>query len=316
MKKTALVLFIVLSVFATFGCGQKPSATHDNEANFCSVTDSAKRTVTLPKKPERIVVVSASFLEPLYAVDGEVVGRPSSKTKLPEKAAAAADIGPVYQIDTEKLLACRPDLVVINKGMNERLLDLLTTNNIPAAVIEMKGYDDVKKELAIFGAFTGHPEKAAAIAADMDAQIKTIADKMPKEPKRVAVLHSTAQGLSVQLDGSIAGNILKLLGQTNVAADMPALDGKPDTAPYSLETLIEQNPEIIFVTSMGNIDDIKRNMEKTIAENPAWQTIPAVQNNRLYYLPQDMFLLSPGIHYPEAVQMVSKLLYPAEFPDE
>lgn len=30
----------------------------------------------------------------------------------------------------------------------------------------------------------------------------------------------------------------------------------------------------------------------------------------LYYLPQDLFLLSPGIHYPEAVETMAKCVYP------
>ena len=133
---------------------------------------------------------------------------------------------------------------------------------------------------------------------------------MPKDKKRVAILHSTAQGLSVQLEGSIAGNIVKMFGWENVAAEMTPLEGNPDAAPYSLETLAEQNPEIIFVTSMGKIDEIKANMQQNIETNPAWQSIGAIKKNQLYYLPQDLFLLSPGLRYPEAVDTMAKLIYP------
>ena len=174
----------------------------------------------------------------------------------------------------------------------------------------MKSYDDVTKNILTFAEISGQPEIALDIIERMDEKITHIVQKIPPEKKRVAVLHSTAQGLSVQLDGSIAGNVLQILGWENVAAGMEAINGKADTAPYSLETLVEQNPEIIFVTSMGNIDEIKANMEKTISENAAWQTIPAIQNNQIYYLPQDLFLLSPGIHYPDAVKYVANLIYP------
>ena len=61
---------------------------------------------------------------------------------------------------------------------------------------------------------------------------------------------------------------------------------------------------------MGDIDDIKRNFEQMIADNPAWQAIPAVQDKRLYYLPQDLFLFSPGLHYPEAAEVMAELIYP------
>ena len=198
--------------------------------------------------------------------------------------------------------------VQINKGLNEKLLNVLDENKIPALVVDMKTYDDVKREVKIFSQITGNVDKGEEIINRMDAEIKNILDGATKEKFRVAILHSTAQGLTVQLDGSIAGNIVKMFGWENVAADMTPLENNPDAAPYSMETLAAQNPDIIFVTSMGNIDEIKSNMQQTIAENSAWQTIGAIKNNRVYYLPQDLFLLSPALRYPEAVRLVSDLV--------
>ena len=313
MKARALILSAIFFLIMLAGCGNNNATVNSGGENFCVVTDDSGREVKLVKKPERIAVTSASFLEPLHAVGGEVVGRPSSKTKSPDFAQDAAEIGAVYQIDAEKLLACNPDLVIINKGMNERLGEVLNGNNIPFVIVDMKGYDSVKKNIAMFAAITGQIDSGKKIVAEMDSKIKSTVDKLPQEKKRVAILHSTAQGLSVQLDNSIAGNVLKILGWENVASGMEAAKDSGDTAPYSLETLIEQNPEIIFVTSMGNLDEIKNNMEKIIAYNAAWQTIPAIRENRFYYLPQDLFLLSPGINYPEAVEYVAKLIYPENF---
>ena len=53
-------------------------------------------------------------------------------------------------------------------------------------------------------------------------------------------------------------------------------------------------------------------MTKAIAENVAWQAIGAIKDNRLYFLPQDLFLLSPGLHYPAAVKTMAELIYPEE----
>ena len=221
-------------------------------------------------------------------------------------------MGAVYQIDVERLLSCAPDLVIINKGMNEKLLPVLEENKIPALVVELKTYDDFKRGLKIFSLVSGDVEAGDKIISDMDAEIKAIVDKVPKTPLRVAILHSTAQGLTVQLDGSIAGSIVKMFSWENVASGMTPLEKNPDAAPYSMETLAEQNPEIIFVTSMGDLDEIKANMTKAIAENEAWQAIGAVKDKRLYFLPQDLFLLSPGLRYPEAVKTMAKLIYPKE----
>ena len=296
MKKIFSLMAITLIICFMTSCGNEKVESVPDKV-FAIIDDDANRKIYLESKPERIAVTSASFLEPLHEVGGNIVGRPASKTNTPDWAKNIPDIGHVYQIDVEKLLACTPDLVIINKGMNEKLLSVLEENQIPALVIDMKTYEDVKREVKIFSQLTGNVVKG-----------EEIINRMPKEKFRVAILHSTAQGLTVQLDGSIAGNIVKMFGWENVAADMTPLENNPDAAPYSMETLAAQNPDIIFVTSMGNIDEIKSNMQQTIAENSAWQTIGAIKNNRVYYLPQDLFLLSPALRYPEAVRLVSDLV--------
>ena len=308
MRVWALALFTAASLLLS-ACGA-PAAEQSSQGSYATITDDNGRTVSFDKKPERIVVTSASFLEPLYAVGGEVVGRPDSKSKIPEAAKSVTNIGRVYQIDAEKVLALTPDLVILNRGMNEKLVETLAANNIKTLVIEMKSYEDVKREIGTFATLTGETAKGDELIRKMDADIEAVRTSIPQEKKRVAIIHSTGQGLSVQLDGSIAGNIANILGWENTAAGMPALDKNPDAAPYSMETLVAQNPDIIFVTSMGEEAEIRASMEAMFAESPAWQSVSAVRDGRVYYLPQEMFLFSPGIEYPAAVKYMARLVYP------
>lgn len=315
MKRFVVLCVALLALLVAAGCGSQASAPQASSSDkaFAVIHDAMGREVTLAKKPERIVVTSASFLEPLHEVGGDVVGRPDSKTKMPDYAKDKASVGKVYQIDVEKVLACEPDLVIVNKGMNEKLVDTLENNGIQTVVLDMKSYDDVKHEVQVFAQITGEQQKGEQLIHDMDAKIQAVKDKIPQDTQRVSIIHTTNQGLSVQLEGSIAGCTARLLGWDNVAAGMTPLEKNPDAAPYSLETLVEQNPEILFITSMGKMEEAKAGMEKTMAENPAWQTVDAVKNGRVYYLPQDLFLLSPGIHYPEAVETMAKCIYPEAF---
>ncbi|MDD6382021.1 MAG: ABC transporter substrate-binding protein [Selenomonadaceae bacterium] len=315
MKRFVVLCLALLTLLVAAGCGSQASAPQASSGDkvFAVIHDAMGREVTLTKKPERIVVTSASFLEPLHEVGGDVVGRPDSKTKMPEYAKDKASVGKVYQIDVEKVLACEPDLVIVNKGMNEKLVDTLESNGIQTVVLDMKSYDDVKNEVQVLAQITGESQKGEQLIHDMDAKIQAIKDKIPQDAHRVSILHTTNQGLSVQLEGSIAGCTARLLGWDNVAAGMTPLEKNPDAAPYSLETLVEQNPEILFITSMGKLEEAKAGMEQTMTENPAWQTVDAVKNGRVYYLPQDLFLLSPGIHYPEAVETMAKCVYPEAF---
>ena len=306
--RTILTVLLIAATLALTACGLP--VADEERGSYASITDDNGRTVLFDKKPERIVVTSASFLEPLYAVGGSVVGRPESKTKVPPEAKDVPRIGRVYQIDAEKILELKPDLVILNKGMNEKLVDTLNANYIKTLVLDMKSYEDVKREIGIFAALTGEKEKGEALVQKMDADINAVRTSIPQEKKRVAIIHSTGQGLSVQLDGSIAGSIANMLGWENTASGMTALDKNPDAAPYSMETLVAQNPDIIFVTSMGEEAEIRASMEAMFAESPAWQSVAAIRDGRVYYLPQEMFLFSPGIEYPEAVKYMARLVYP------
>ena len=313
-KRIVGVLLLGLLLLVAAGCGEKPApAASEAGKAFAVLRDDLGREVSLAKKPERIVVTSASFLEPLHAVGGDIVGRPDAKLSLPEFAKDKPSVGRVYQIDLEKVLACTPDLVIVNKGMNEKLVQPLTTNGISVLVMDMKNYENVKNEVEVFARVTGEKAKGEALIKSMEDKLNAVKAKMPQESRRVVILHSTTQGLSVQLDTSIAGSVAKMLGFTNVASGMTAMEKNPDAAPYSIETLVEQNPEILFITSMGKMEDIKTSMEDTIAGNPAWQTIPAIKNGKVYYLSQEHFLLSPGLHYPEAAEEMARAVYPEVF---
>jgi len=295
------------------GCQSTKQSVTNTQGVYLTVTDDNGRQVSLPKQPERIVALSASFLEPLQAVDAKLVGRPSSKTGVPESAQPLEEVGPVYQINIEKVIALQPDLVIAYKGMNDKFVQTLESNNIPVIVVDMKTYEAVKDKVRLFAKITGAIAKGESLVKSMDDKIASVQAKLPSDKKRVAILHSTAQNVTVQLDGSIAGSVAKMIGFDNVASGSKALEKEPDATPYSLETLVKENPDIIFVTSMGEMKTIKKSMLDNVENNPAWHTLPAVQNKQLYFLPQNLFLLNPGIHYPEAVEKMAQIVYPEVF---
>ena len=199
--------------------------------------------------------------------------------------------------------------------MKKRILLLILFTVLAAFAMLLsaaKGSVDIPigEIIGILAALTGEQKKGEELVQKMDSDLDAVRRSIPQEKKRVAIIHSTGQGLSVQLDGSIAGNIANILGWENTAAGMPALDKNPDAAPYSMETLVAQNPDIIFVTSMGEEAEIRASMEAMFAESPAWQSVGAIRDGRVYYLPQEMFLFSPGIEYPAAVKYMARLVYP------
>ncbi|MEG6585140.1 ABC transporter substrate-binding protein [Dendrosporobacter sp. 1207_IL3150] len=313
--KQLLAVCLTLIVVILTGCGrtEAPAAKNDQKS-FLTVTDDAGRTVSLEKKPERIVVLSTSFLELLYAVDGKAVGRPSSKTsELPAAALDAAEVGYVYNINIEKVVALQPDLVIAFQGIHDKLLPVLESNKVPVILVRMKTYQDINDKVKLFGVIAGTESKGNLASQEIDAKINTILAKVPAKEKSVVILHATAKSVTVELENSIAGSVAKMLKLKNVAAGSKALESDQDATPYSLEKLVESNPDKIFIVTMGQSAEVEKRMKADVESNPAWSALDAVKNQQVYFLPQEFFLLNPGLKYPDAVEYMAKLAYPEVF---
>lgn len=306
-----VVGLVCMMLLALSGCGSEKSQAPEKQAGFATIVDEAGRTVHLDKKPERIIPLSASYLEPLELLQAPVVARVSAKVGVPEASKKLPEVGNVYNLNIEKLLEYQPDLVIAYKGISDKYVQTLEANKIPVIVLDMRTYEQTKHTIDILGIITGKEAEAHKINQQMDDKIAAIKQKLPEgvHPS-IAILHSTAQAVTVQLDNSIAGSVAQILGFKNVASGEKALEDNPTAAPYSMEKLVELNPEAIYVTTMGKKDAVKKSMMQNVESNPAWKTLAAVKAHKVYFLPQDMFLISPGTHYPEAVEMMAKELYP------
>lgn len=119
MKLGKPVLWIVCLLFClafAAGCQPKNAATTGgtaaNSGEWLSVQDATGETVRLAKKPERVVVLSPSLLEFVDAAGGNIVGRADAgKSRIPDRFQSAEPVGHVYNVNIEKVVALKPDLV-------------------------------------------------------------------------------------------------------------------------------------------------------------------------------------------------------------
>lgn len=319
MKKwlIGVCLCICVAAVGLSGCTPQNAATTANQSQHTSVyaeiTDDMGRTVTLKEKPQRVVVLSTSILNFVSAVDGDVVGRATVKSEdasIADTYKNVPDVGPVYNVSAEKIMELKPDLVIASAKQHQKLIPILEQNHIPVIALKSKSYDDVKHNMEIIGQVYGKEDEAKAKISKMDTEVAAIADKLPQEKKKIAIIYATPSAVSVQLPNSIAGNVAQILHFENMAASVQQEAGGIEKVPYSMEALVEQNPDIIFFTSMGAKDKIEKRIQDDVKSNPAWGTLRAVQEGHVYVLPEQYFLLNPGLDYPKAVAYMAKLVYP------
>lgn len=302
------------AIFVVAGCGgNNESKQAAPSGAYLTVTDAANRQVILTKKPERVVSLSPSYLSMIEAVGGKLVGRATSKVgSIPKSMQSVPEIGFVYNINMESLVALKPDLVLAGRNQHEKFVPLLESNKINVIEFDAKTYQEVQHTVKLLGDIYGAPDKAKAENELLDKEIAAVKSKLPaNDKKRIVIMHATASSVTVEGSHSIAGCVSDILGFENVAA--AALKGKSDKTPYSMESLVGQNPDLIFITSMGKAEEIENRLRKDFKNNPAWNSLPAVQQGKVYVLPEQLFLVNPGLRYPEAVQYMAKQVYPEVF---
>ena len=307
MKKLLLgSIALVMIVLALAGCGK---STSSSSATTKELTFNGQ-TYTVPKDPQKIAVLSNSVLSMLYAVDGKAISRVNTTDSLPPEIEALPALGQTANINMEQLLGLNPDLVLGLENQHKKYEAQLQSSKIPTVLINYDGIKDNVPLLTFLGELTNHQDKAKTVIATYENNIAKVKDAVKgQQPARVAVLRATGKGVTAETDAAITASMVKELGMTNVVTSHLDKTTTDKTVPYSLETLAADDPDIIFVVTMGKEEEITKAMKKAMTDNTAWANLKAVQNNRVVYLPSKLFLLNPGLQTPEAMARLVKEAY-------
>ena len=272
-----------------------------------TVTDMIGRPVAVAAAPLRIVTTSPSALELLYAVGGVAVARSSTALGVPG-AAALADIGNAYTPSPELILAQRPDLIIADASLQAHLAGMLGGLGAPLLYVGAVRYADIPASMRLLGHATGNGATAEAVAAATDAVAANVAASVAAmAPARTLVLVAGRDGsLSVALDTSFIGDLVRISGGLNVAAAVPPNGPIPGFAVVSPETIVASNPDVILVIVPGNTGG------PSIGAMVA-QMLPmlrAVQGNRVHEIDLETFLQNPGPKAVAGLPGLAKLLHP------
>lgn len=309
-KKISLLacLALMICLFLS-GCGERERTGFAGKF-FYEGADSTGKTVTLQTKPEKIVLLAPSFLGIMHAVGGDFSAWANSPvTAVPAYAKGKPTVGFLYQVNLESVIAEKPDLVIGMNGLHNGLVDTLEQNKIPVMILNMSNYDDVVNALHMMGDVTGHHEEAAKAIDHLSRDMKQMEEAVPKNHLTAAILHGTARTVTIERTGMIASEIAGMLGFHNVFAHM-ADKKSGQMPPFSMETLAVANPDVIFLTSMGLPGQAEAAFKKVLIDQPAWASLKAVREGRVYILPQTLFLSNPGMDYPLALQYMAHQVYP------
>jgi iron complex transport system substrate-binding protein len=240
-----------------------------------TVVDDAGQRVTLAGPAQRIISMSPHVTELLFAAGGgaRIVGA-MNFSDYPEAARKIPLIGDNAQIDIERVVALKPDLLVAwQSGNTARQLEQLAKLGVPIFYSEPKKLDQVADSLLRFGQLLGTEATAQAAAAEFRATIGALAARYGGRPP-VRVFYQVWDQPLYTLSGKhIVSDALRVCGGANVFAGLNVV------APsVSTEAVLEANPEAIVGGQQHDADDAGLAIWKP------YRSLLAVQRGNLFTL--------------------------------
>ena len=280
-----LVPLMLLVALVVAGCGQDGStsdaaAPAGQEAAFPVTLDSPGGKVVLDQRPERIVSMSPTATEMLFAIGagGQVVAV-DSNSNYPEEA-PKTDLS-AYEPNIEAIAGYKPDLVVYSDDPGE-LAAGLGKHSIPALQQPAaKVLDDTYAQLDQLGQATGHVAEAGKLTATMRTEIEKIAAAgRPERP--LTYYHELDKNLYSATSKTFIGQLYDQLGMKNIAdaADKEA-SGYPQ---LSAEYVIKADPDMIFLADTKCCGQ----SAKTVAARDGWDQLTAVRSGGVVALDDDV----------------------------
>lgn len=281
-----------------------------------SFIDGRGEEVTINKNPERVVVIYNSFLDIWMKNGGKIVGRiEESVGQDPIPGVEDAElVGKLGSISLEKILALNPDLVILISTQKSQmeLVPSLEQNNIPFIALEYYVKDDYFKLARLFSALNEREDLYKENVLDIRDEIDEIIEKAPKDKEyKVLLMMASAKSVTARGSDSTVGEMLKELHTINIA---DYSNDALSTKNFSIEKILEEDPDFIFVQTTGSdMDKVIERMKEDVESNPAWSTLSAVKNDRYIILPKDLYMFKPNHRYGEAYEGLAKILYPEVF---
>jgi len=277
-------------------------------------TDEAVEEITIKKNPQRVVVLYNSYLEMWDQAGGTVVGRvEESEDKIVENAMSAEVVGTLSTPSLEKILSLQPDLVIAASSYKAQreMIPVLNQNNIQVIALDNDLLEDYYKTVRLFTAITEREDLYENHINQIQKRVDEIISKAPTDKNyKAVILFATAKSIAVRDSNTMVGEMLKDLNVTNIS-DGAVSVGDSDTKAFSMEKIIQEDPDFIFVQTMGSdLEKITEKLKSDVQDNPAWASLTAVKEGRYIVLPKNLYLYKPNDKYPEAYEGLAKMLYP------
>lgn len=248
------------------------------------VIDELGRTVSVPDHPHRLVCLMPNVVDDVYALGAgsDVVAVPDF-TKYPSQAKNKPSIGLPLNPSIETIVSLRPDLALASGDLNHMTtVGELEKLAIPVFVINPHGIQGIYRSIESLGKALDREQAADKLVSGLrqrEARVRQSAQGKPSTKVLMLVWYDPI--VTAGKDAYIT-NMIEIAGGNSITADVPQ-----EWPEVSLEFVLGRAPEALLIVRGSNVSlDAIRN-------RAGWLSLPAIKNNRTYYIDDRIEYPSP-----------------------
>lgn len=291
-RKLASV-FMVSALFLT-GC-QASSTGQDKESS---------------KDNKKVSVVSAtvSATQVLDRLDADVLGVPTTKMDLPEKYKDLPKVGQAMSPDLEIVASLEPDVFVMDNMFKEKVEESMKKYDLNTFFFDTSTYTNFVNSIKKLGAEINQTEEATKLVNELKEVEKEAVKNKKGEAPTVAIIFGGGENFMLATETSYLGDLAKTVGAKNITSNLDT-NVKSPYIQFSLEQILEQNPDYILRFAHGEIEQTKKAFDTAFDKNPAYKELDAVKNNKVIDLDPSIFNVSANLQVKEAIKTLGETFY-------
>jgi len=318
MNTKYLLAGIIITIIAVSAIGLYmfyPRSPDDSGDYIVTVVDDSGVEIGLKEYPNSVISLAPSITEIVFAIDaGDLVVGVTDYDNYPYdfsewvQAGNMTSVGSFDNPSLEVIVSLDPDLILATGGVLGETITTLRDMNYKVVVLDPTTLNGVLDNIELAGKLTNKNAEATSLIDEIDSRIADVEEIVATADYIPTVYYEVwYDPTSLWTAGSQAWQheLIEIAGGKNLFEDQDL-----EYFLSSAEAVIDRNPDIMIVPEehgvnfWGSFDDIKN--------RPGWETINALQNDRIYDIDSDL-LARAGPRIAETIETLAAVFHPELF---
>jgi iron complex transport system substrate-binding protein len=276
------VVLVVVTVGLISACSGRSAPVAQSAAD-CRLIRHALGETCVPTQPQRVIVLSVPTLGDALALGvtpiASIVYFDDPPPYLARHLESIENLGKEEQPSIEKILALKPDLILIGIKYSTEAIYNQLSQIAPTIVDDWEGYPSWRSHFNFVAEVLGKTEEAKQVWATYNQRIAALKVALGNRVQdlEISFVHICCGTIDIDLKNSFNGSILADVGLRRPPSQAVPIAG--GITLLSEERLMDIDGDVLFVATDGQESTQKLDALK---QNPLWKNLRAVQQNRVY----------------------------------